>query len=82
MSNWIKQLRRKLPKWLGGTRLSEQDQQQGELFSTHPMSASRAKRLQAETASLPGGAREPFTFDWTRVQQSLGFGRDKTEVAN
>jgi Zn-dependent protease with chaperone function len=63
-------------------RLSEQDQQQGELFSTHPMSASRAKRLQAETASLPGGAREPFTFDWTRVQQSLGFGRDKTEVAN
>jgi hypothetical protein len=61
-------------------RLSEQDKNQVELFSTHPMSASRAKRLQTETASLPGGAREPFTFDWNQVQQSLA--RDKAEVAN
>ena len=32
MSNWIKQLRRKLPKWLGGTRLSEQDQAQAHIM--------------------------------------------------
>ena len=52
-------------------RLSEQDKHHVELFSTHPMSASRAKRLQMEMASLPGGAREPFTFDWNQVQHSL-----------
>ncbi|HET6676089.1 MAG TPA: M48 family metallopeptidase [Nitrospiraceae bacterium] len=52
-------------------RLSEQDMHQIELFSTHPMSASRAKRLETETASLAEGPPEPFTFDWNLVRQSL-----------
>jgi Zn-dependent protease with chaperone function len=61
-------------------RLSEQDKHHVELFSTHPMSASRSKRLQMEMASLPRGAHEAFTFDWNQVQQSLG--HDKAEVSN
>ena len=52
-------------------RLSEQDKHQVELFSTHPMSASRAERLKREIASLPVPSPEPFTFEWTQVQESL-----------
>ena len=52
-------------------RLSEQDKHQVELFSTHPMSASRAERLKREIASLPVPSPEPFTFQWTKVQESL-----------
>lgn len=52
-------------------RLSEQDKNQVELFSTHPMSASRAERLKMEAASLPARTPESFTFDWSQVQRSL-----------
>ena len=52
-------------------RLSETDQARVELFSTHPMSADRAKRLNAELAALPKQTPEPFTFDWKTVQNSL-----------
>lgn len=55
-------------------RLSERDRHQVELFSTHPMSAWRAERLKQEIASLPERAPQPFTFDWSRVQQSLDHG--------
>jgi predicted Zn-dependent protease len=55
-------------------RLSEEDRHQIELFSTHPMSASRAQRLEAEVASLPKRTPQPFTFEWSRVQQSLAPG--------
>lgn len=47
MSDWIKQLRRKLPKWLGGTRLSEQDQAQAQL-----MGMALASLKAAETNAL------------------------------
>jgi len=53
-------------------RLSESDKLQVEMLSTHPMSAARAERLKAEAASLPGQTPEPFGFDWTKVQESLG----------
>jgi predicted Zn-dependent protease len=53
-------------------RLSEKDQGQMEWLSTHPMSTARAKRLKAELASLPRVAPEPFTFDWAKIQESLG----------
>ena len=58
-------------------RLSEQDKHQVELFSTHPMSASRAERLKREIASLPIASPEPFTFEWTKVQESLRDGTAK-----
>ena len=53
-------------------RLSESDKLQVEMLSTHPMSAARAERLKAEAASLPSQTPEPFGFDWTKVQESLG----------
>jgi len=53
-------------------RLSESDNLQVEMLSTHPMSAARAERLKAEAASLPSQTPEPFGFDWTKVQESLG----------
>lgn len=52
-------------------RLSENDEGRMEWFSTHPMSTARAERLKAELASLPRKAPEPFTFDWTTIQESL-----------
>lgn len=52
-------------------RLSESDTLQGELLSTHPMSAARAERLKAEAASLPRQEPEPFTFEWKAVQAAL-----------
>lgn len=53
-------------------RLSERDQGQTEWLSTHPMSATRAERLKIELASLPKTTLEPFTFDWKKIQESLG----------
>ena len=53
-------------------RLSERDQGRTEWLSTHPMSATRAERLKAELASLPKTTLEPFTFDWKKIQESLG----------
>lgn len=53
-------------------RLSEKDQGRSEWFSTHPMSAARAELLKVELASLPKTVPEPFTFDWKKVQESLG----------
>ncbi len=53
-------------------RLSERDKDQVELFSTHPMSAVRAGRLKAEIGLIPKRAVEPFEFDWTEVQASIG----------
>jgi predicted Zn-dependent protease len=53
-------------------RLSAKDQGQMEWLSTHPMSTARADRLKAELASLPKMAPEPFTFDWKKIQASLG----------
>ncbi len=52
-------------------RLSESESGRVELLSTHPMSAARAERLKAEAASLPHQTPEPFSFDWSRVQESL-----------
>ena len=53
-------------------RLSEKDQGRMEWLSTHPMSTARAERLKAELASLPKTIPEPFTFDWKKIQESLG----------
>lgn len=53
------------------SRLSEQDRHQLELFSTHPMSASRAERLKRETAALPDRKTTAFSFEWDRVRESL-----------
>jgi predicted Zn-dependent protease len=58
-------------------RLAEQDKHGIELFSTHPMSAVRADRLRREMASLPVPSPEPFTFEWTTVRQSVGYGTAK-----
>jgi Zn-dependent protease with chaperone function len=52
-------------------RLSEADTLQVELLSTHPMSATRAERLKAETAALPYQEPVPFSFDWGAVQAGL-----------
>ncbi len=52
-------------------RLSEKEEGRVELLSTHPMSTARAERLKAELAALPKRASEPFTFDWTKVRESL-----------
>ncbi|MEW6246701.1 MAG: M48 family metallopeptidase [Nitrospirota bacterium] len=56
-------------------RLSESESGRVELLSTHPMSAARAERLKAEAASLPRQVPEPFGFEWSRVQESLGRGQ-------
>jgi Zn-dependent protease with chaperone function len=61
-------------------RLSEQDKHQVELFSTHPMSASRAERLRREIASFPVASPEPFTFQWTKVQESLEHGHGSAKA--
>lgn len=53
-------------------RLSEQEKGRFEILSTHPMSDDRAERLKAEEASLPKSQPEPFVFNWTVVQRSLG----------
>lgn len=53
-------------------RLSEKDQGRMEWLSTHPMSTARAERLRAELASLPKKTPEPFSFDWKKIQESLG----------
>jgi Zn-dependent protease with chaperone function len=53
-------------------RLSEKEQGRMEWLSTHPMSTARAERLKAELASLPKMAPVPFTFDWKKIQESLG----------
>jgi predicted Zn-dependent protease len=53
-------------------RLSEKEQGRMEWLSTHPMSTARAERLKAELASLPKMASVPFTFDWKKIQESLG----------
>jgi Zn-dependent protease with chaperone function len=53
-------------------RLSDKDEGRMEWLSTHPMSMARAERLRAELASLPKRTPEPFTFDWKKVQESLG----------
>jgi predicted Zn-dependent protease len=53
-------------------RLSDKDEGRMEWLSTHPMSTARAERLRAELASLPKRTPEPFTFDWKKVQESLG----------
>jgi Zn-dependent protease with chaperone function len=53
-------------------RLSEKDEGRMEWLSTHPMSTARAERLKAELASLPKRTPEPFTFDWKKIQESLG----------
>jgi len=52
-------------------RLAEKDDGRVEWLSTHPMSSSRADRLQAEIADMPKQPSEPFTFDWTNVRASL-----------
>jgi Zn-dependent protease with chaperone function len=53
-------------------RLSEKDEGRMEWLSTHPMSTARAERLKTELAALPKKTPEPFTFDWTKVRESLG----------
>ena len=53
-------------------RLSEKDEGRTEWLSTHPMSQARAERLKAELAALPKKTSEPFTFEWKRIQESLG----------
>lgn len=53
-------------------QLAEKDQGRVEWFSTHPMSSARANRLRAQLAELPHQAHEPFTFEWAKVQATLG----------
>jgi predicted Zn-dependent protease len=53
-------------------RLAGQEQHRVELLSTHPMSASRAKRLEEAVTAMPARTWTPFTFDWSQVQASLG----------
>lgn len=53
-------------------RLSEKDKDRMEWFSTHPMSTARASRLKSELAALPKHSPDPFTFDWKKIQESLG----------
>ncbi|MGA6827273.1 M48 family metallopeptidase [Nitrospira sp. NS4] len=53
-------------------KLSEKDDGRLEWLSTHPMSSARAERLKVELAALPKRSPEPFTFEWTTVQSSLG----------
>lgn len=53
-------------------RLTEKDEGRVEWLSTHPMSSARADRLKAQLAEMPKQDREPFRFEWTMVQASLG----------
>ncbi|MEK7235119.1 MAG: M48 family metallopeptidase, partial [Nitrospirota bacterium] len=53
-------------------RLSEKDEGRMEWLSTHPMSTARAERLKTELAALPKKSPEPFTFEWKKIQESLG----------
>jgi predicted Zn-dependent protease len=53
-------------------RLSEKDAGRIEWLSTHPMSTARADRLKTELSALSKKSPEPFTFDWKKVQASLG----------
>ena len=52
-------------------RLTKNERGGVEWLSTHPMSAGRAQRLEAEIARLPRIAAEPFTFKWNTVQDAL-----------
>jgi predicted Zn-dependent protease len=56
-------------------RMAEQQHEPIEMLSTHPMSAARVERLNAEAKALPKQTVEPFTFDWNRVQGSLDVSR-------
>lgn len=53
-------------------RLAEKDGSRVEWLSTHPMSSARADRLKAQLAEMPRQDPEPFTFEWTKIQASLG----------
>lgn len=53
-------------------RLAEKDEGRMEWLSTHPMSNARADRLKTELAALPKKTPEPFTFEWKKIQESLG----------
>lgn len=53
-------------------RLAEKDEGRVEWLSTHPMSSTRVDRLKAQLAEMPKQDLEPFTFDWTKVRNSLG----------
>lgn len=53
-------------------RLAEKDGSRVEWLSTHPMSSARADRLKAQLAEMPKQDPEPFTFEWTKIQASLG----------
>jgi beta-barrel assembly-enhancing protease len=52
-------------------RMTQKERGGVEWLSTHPMSAGRAQRLEAEIARLPKTAAEPFTFKWNTVQDAL-----------
>jgi predicted Zn-dependent protease len=52
-------------------RMTQKERGGVEWLSTHPMSAGRAQRLEAEIARLPTTAAEPFTFKWNTVQDAL-----------
>ena len=52
-------------------RLTKNERAGVEWLSTHPMSAGRAQRLEAEISRLPRITSEPFTFKWNTVQDSL-----------
>ena len=52
-------------------RLAEQDPQQIELLSSHPMSEGRADRLRLEIARLPPLMPDPVPFDWTAVHAAI-----------
>ncbi|MDF2458999.1 MAG: putative Peptidase, family, partial [Nitrospira sp.] len=52
-------------------RLRKNERGGVEWLSTHPMSAGRAQRLEAEISRLPRTAAEPFTFKWNTVQDAL-----------
>ncbi|MBX3318568.1 MAG: M48 family metallopeptidase [Nitrospira sp.] len=53
-------------------RLAEKDGSRVEWLSTHPMSSARADHLKAQLAEMPKQDPEPFTFEWTKIQASLG----------
>lgn len=52
-------------------RLSEQDRNRVELFSTHPMSAARADRLKRELRAISNRPTTAFSFEWEGVRDSL-----------
>ncbi|OQW30806.1 MAG: hypothetical protein A4E19_08620 [Nitrospira sp. SG-bin1] len=53
-------------------RLAEKDGGRVEWLSTHPMSSARADRLRVELAGMSKQHTAPFTFEWAKVQTSLG----------